>query len=66
MSKEIDTFCHLCRHYDVCERRDSQDCEKYEFYKCVDCVDRTVENDNIPRCFRGGLSCREIRYCSIK
>lgn len=66
MSKETDNTCQLCRHYDVCSRENSQDCEKYEFYKCVGCIDRTVENDNIPRCFRDGLSCREIKYCSIR
>lgn len=64
MSKEIDRTCQLCLNYDSCTKESSQGCENYEFYKCVNCADRTMENDNVPRCFRGGTPCKEVRYCS--
>lgn len=66
MFKETDNTCQLCRHYDMCSRGNSQGCERYEFYKCVNCVDRTIENNNVPKCFRGGLPCKDIKYCSVQ
>lgn len=66
MSKETDKQCQLCLSYDTCSKGSgSQGCQQYEFYKCKDCVDRVMENDGIPRCFRGGMPCAEIQYCSI-
>lgn len=64
MSKEFDKQCQLCHIYDTCNEENSQNCDKYEYYKCKECVDRIVENDEIPKCFRGGIPCMEIRYCS--
>lgn len=64
MNKETDNKCQLCRNFDICTKDSSQGCQQYEFYKCETCVDRTVENDGVPKCFRGGTPCSEIKYCS--
>lgn len=66
MSKMTDEKCQNCTYYDECLKDSSQGCESYEFYKCKDCVDRVIEADNTARCFRGGLLCSEIRYCSVR
>ena len=66
MSKETDKRCQLCLNFDTCsEELGSQGCQQYQFYKCKGCIDRVVESDGIPRCFRGGMPCAEIQYCSI-
>ena len=64
MTKETDATCQLCRRYDNCTKESgSQGCQEYEFYKCETCVDRIIEHDEIPRCFRGGVPCMEVKYC---
>lgn len=60
-----DDKCQLCSNYDNCiDHKSSKNCDEYEFYKCVRCVDRVIESDNIPRCFRGGMKCHDIQWCS--
>lgn len=65
MSKEFDKKCQLCINYDTCSKESSQGCQRYRFYKCEDCIDRIIKNDEIPRCLRGGTPCSEIQYCTL-
>lgn len=65
MEFRLSEKCHDCSGYDTCETHNGKDCEKYEYYKCKDCVDRVVEHDEIPRCFRGGMKCMDIRQCTV-
>ena len=64
--KELDGKCLLCMNYDICPSdSSSKDCKSYEFYKCQTCVDKVVENDQVPRCFRGGQPCSQIYHCTV-
>ena len=63
--KELDNKCFLCTNFDECTSDSSKDCSKYEFYKCKTCVDRVVENDQVPKCFRGGHPCSQIYHCTV-
>lgn len=64
MGKETDEACLLCTKYDECNREDSKGCTEYEFYKCDTCIDKIIENDEIPRCFRNGVPCMDIKFCT--
>lgn len=64
MSKMTDETCLVCCNYDTCDSQSSENCKKYEYYKCISCIDRVIENDEVPRCFRGGIPCEHIRMCS--
>lgn len=63
-TKMKDDTCLICQFYENCSQDSSEGCERYQYYKCETCIDRTVENDNVPKCFRGGIPCNHIRLCS--
>lgn len=61
MSKVTDEGCLGCCNYDECYGYNSNVCKTYEYYKCIDCINRIIENDEIPRCFIGkGVPCKEM------
>lgn len=63
MSKESDRQCHNCGNYDTCDRKGSNGCTQYEFYKCRGCSNR-IETDGTAKCFRGGQPCSDIKFCN--
>lgn len=64
MSKESDEKCLNCINYDTCDKPSSKNCDNYTFYNCKTCIDKVIENDYIPRCFRNGVPCTQIKFCN--
>lgn len=62
--KEKDMKCQVCLNYDTCDKSSSCGCFEYEYYKCSGCLDRTIDERGIPKCFRGGMPCSLIRMCT--
>ena len=62
MDKYTDKLCLDCSKLDSCDKKNSKNCNEYEYYKCTSCSNRVIDSNNA-RCLRGGNLCKGVKYC---